>query len=140
MLTALQVTIHATTGNHRLRVLEMGKFAVALNRPSQAERAGGVRVYINAKAVERFPTLNMWYTNDPKFRHVAELRAVYEELLQAGRHILSWQSVRVLVPRKTMWTSVTCTECGARVSDHLIDRGLCRSCAGTSYYERSNAV
>ncbi len=136
---AVQVMTHATIGNHRLRVVETGRFAITLNRPSREERTEGVRVYVNATAIEHFSTLNKWYTNHPDFKRVAEPHAVYRELLQAGHYMLSWESVRVLVPQETTWISVMCTECGERVPDSLVEGRICRPCAGTSYYERIDA-
>ncbi|MEN6517592.1 MAG: formylmethanofuran dehydrogenase subunit E family protein, partial [Methanospirillum sp.] len=41
---ALQVIAHCTIGNNRLRVLNTGRFAIAMNRPSTAATSEGVRI------------------------------------------------------------------------------------------------
>ena len=42
---ALQVIAHATTGNDRLRVIPIGKFAITVNAATQESTAEAVRVY-----------------------------------------------------------------------------------------------
>jgi len=97
---AVQVVTSATMGNSRLRIIETGKFSVTLNRGSTEERADGIRVYVDATKIRRYPTLDLWYTNDPRYKSVDEKDRVYDEILQAGRSILSWERVKVSVLKR----------------------------------------
>jgi formylmethanofuran dehydrogenase subunit E len=134
---AVQVVTSATMGNSRLRIIETGKFSITLNRGSTEERADGIRVYVDATKIRRYPMLNLWYTNDPRYERVAERDRVYDEIFEAGRSILSWVRVKVSVPKKAVWQAVQCAVCKEMVPDYLIEDGVCTSCAGTSYYEKS---
>ena len=132
---ALQVVTHATVGNHRLRIIESGRFSITLNRPSSEKEAEGIRVYVDAAKIKSYPILNQWYTNDPAFKRVTDKDVIYDDILRGGRRILSWESVRVKVPLKGQWESVTCPVCSEVVPDYLLKDGTCVTCAGTSYYE-----
>ncbi|HYC20843.1 MAG TPA: FmdE family protein [Candidatus Bathyarchaeia archaeon] len=134
---AVQVITSATIGNKQLRIIDTGKFSITLNRGSTEERADGIRVYVDATKIRRYPTLDLWYTNDPRYKRVEEKDRVYDEILQAGRSILSWERVRVLVPQKAVWRAVQCPVCKEMVPDYLVEDGVCASCAGVSYFERS---
>ncbi|MGZ4903078.1 MAG: FmdE family protein [Halobacteriota archaeon] len=134
---AIQVITHSTIGNHRLRILETGKFAITLNKPSQRESSEGVRIYIDEAKIRRYPTLTLWYTNDPAFKHVNDRSAVYDDIIRAGRDILSWELVSVRVSQKRQWEAVKCPVCCEMVPDYMFEHGMCRACAGETYYERS---
>jgi formylmethanofuran dehydrogenase subunit E len=134
---AVQVITHATVGNRRLRIIESGRFSITLNRPSSGKEAEGIRVYVDAAKINGNPVLNQWYTNDPAFKHVTDKHMIYDEILRAGRDILSWEPVRVMVPRKAQWEAVTCPVCGEIVPGYLLKDGTCLSCAATRYYEKS---
>jgi formylmethanofuran dehydrogenase subunit E len=134
---AVQVVTSATIGNNQLRIIETGKFSITLNRSSTEDRASGIRVYVDATKIRRYPTLNLWYTNDPRYKRVTERDRVYDEILEAGRSILSWERVKVSVPQKAVWQAVQCPVCKEMVPDYLVEDGVCISCAGASYYDRS---
>ena len=134
---AVQVVTSATMGNSRLRIIETGKFSITLNRGSTEDRADGIRVYVDATKIRRYPTLDLWYTNDPRYKRVDEKDRVYDEILQAGRSILSWERVKVSVPKKAVWQAVQCPVCKEMVPDYLAENGVCTACAGVSYYDRS---
>jgi formylmethanofuran dehydrogenase subunit E len=134
---AVQVITSATIGNKQLRIIETGKFSITLNRGSTEDRADGLRVYVDATKIRGYPMLNLWYTNDPRYSHVTEKDRVYDEILQAGRDILSWERVKVSVPQKAIWQAVQCPVCKEMVPDYLVEDGVCTSCAGARYYDRS---
>jgi len=134
---AVQVITHATIGNSRLRIIETGKFAITLNEPSAVNSAQGIRVYVDADKIRRCPTLNLWYTNNPHYASVSNKDAIYDEIFEAGRGILSWERVQVHVPQKPQWAAVMCTVCGEMVPDFLADSGVCRTCLTGAYYEKS---
>jgi formylmethanofuran dehydrogenase subunit E len=63
-----------------------------------------------------------------------------DEILRAGRDILSFQRVRVRVPLKDPWKSVPCRSCGEMVPDSMLEGKICRGCGSLSYYEVVNPV
>jgi len=117
--------------------LALEKLGMEPNEPSSAKEAEGIRVYIDAAKINAYPALNQWYMNDPAFKRVTDGNAVYDEILRGGRNILSWEPVRVLVPRKAQWEAVTCLACGELVPDNLLEDGTCVICAATKYYKNS---
>jgi formylmethanofuran dehydrogenase subunit E len=135
---AVQVITHATIGNHRLRIIESGRFSVTLNKPSSEKEAEGIRVFVDAAKINAYPMLNQWFTNDSAYKHRANDNVVYDEILRGGRGILSWEPVRVLVPQKKRWESVMCPICGETVPDNLLKNGICLTCAATKYYKKSS--
>jgi formylmethanofuran dehydrogenase subunit E len=86
---AIQVITHCTYGNHRLRVINTGRFSITINRFSEGRTARGVRIFMDAGKVSAYPTLNAWYTNDPSYRGGVDGRGLLEEILEAGRDVMS---------------------------------------------------
>jgi len=128
--------MHATIGNHRLRVLPIGKFAITLTPSSADESVEGVRVSIDRKKMSRYPTLASWYDNSPAFRPATMKRQLVDEILAAGRDILSSERVRMKVTPKKRWNSVTCPTCGEQVPEDLMEGDHCAGCGSMAYYEK----
>ncbi|MEN6395881.1 MAG: FmdE family protein [Methanoregula sp.] len=133
---ALQVIAHSTTGNGRLAVLPIGKFAITLNRASDSSTTEGVRVWVDGKKLKKFPVIDIWYDNSPKFQKRTMELVLQEAIFQAGREILSCERVEVPVSRKQKWTSVTCPSCGEKVPDYLLVDGKCAACNSKPYYTK----
>lgn len=137
---ALQVIIHATMGNHRLRLVDTGRFAVTINKHSEGTTADGVRVSIDAERVKKYPALNLWYTNDPRFKGGVDSPKLQEEIFCAGRDILAWEPVRVRFTPKKKWESKTCPACGEMVPADTLEGGVCRGCGSMAYYDKAPAA
>ena len=105
----VQVIAGCTFGNHRLQVLPIGKFALTMNRPSEKKVVEGVRVYVDVKKLKKFRIINAWYTHSPGFDSSEMIYPLIDQILVAGRDILSFQRVNVNVPRKESWKSVPCS-------------------------------
>jgi formylmethanofuran dehydrogenase subunit E len=133
---AVQVITHCTYGNHRLRVINTGRFSITINRFSKGRTARGVRVFMDAKKALAYPTLSAWYTNDPAYRGGVDGKGLLEEILEAGRGVLSWEYVNVRFTPKEKWSSVKCTSCGEMVPENTLEDGVCRACGNMAYYER----
>jgi len=131
-----QVIMHATIGNHRLRVLPIGKFAITLTPSSADESVEGVRVSIDREKMSRYATLASWYDNSPAFRPATMKRQLVDEILAAGRDILSCERVRMKVTPKKRWKSVTCPSCGEQVPEDLMEGDHCAGCGSMAYYEK----
>jgi formylmethanofuran dehydrogenase subunit E len=132
----LQVIIHCTTGNHRLIVIPIGRFAITLNRPSDGPFADGVRVYVDRSKIQAYQLLSAWYRNSPEFNPRTSKKALTEEILTAGRNILSQEKVRVRVTPKQKWNSATCSICGEMIPEDLLEGPVCGGCGSLRYYEK----
>lgn len=130
----VQVIAGCTFGNHRLKVLPIGKFALTLNRPSEKEVVEGVRVYVDVNKLKKYRTINAWYTHSPAFDSSDMIYLLIDEILIAGRDMLSFQRVRLNVPHKESWESVPCSSCGEMVPDVTLEEDHCRGCGSMSYY------
>ncbi len=132
---APQVIANCTTGNNRLKVVPIGKFAITLNRASENPKTEGVRVYVDSKKLKKYPVIDLWYANDPTFNKKTMEFALQEEIFRSGRDILSSERVRVPVRYKQKWQPVSCPSCGESVPDYLVIDGKCGACGSMKYYE-----
>jgi formylmethanofuran dehydrogenase subunit E len=134
---ALQVIAHATYGNNRLRIVNVGKFAITINRASAGDSSDGVRVYVDPKKLSRYPTIHTWFTNSPDFNKKTMNNQLFDEIFSAGRAILSSERVIVKVEGKQKWKAVTCPKCGEMVPDYSVGAdGVCAACGPMGYYEK----
>jgi len=132
---ALQAIAHCTTGNNRLRVIPIGKFAIAMNGVSEGPKAKAIRVFIDLNKLKKFKTLDIWYANSPAFDKPTMAGTLQEEIFRAGREILSFEWVMVPVEGKRKWKSITCPCCGDTVPDYLIEGDHCGACGSMKYYD-----
>jgi len=133
---ALQVIANITTGNNRLRIIPIGKFAMTVNAATANPTAESVRVYIDPEKLKQYPVIDLWYANDPKFVSSTMGIPLQEEIFRAGRDILSFERVHVSVTPKRKWKSVTCPCCGDSVPDYLFENDRCGGCGSKKYYEK----
>jgi formylmethanofuran dehydrogenase subunit E len=133
---ALQVIANATTGNNRLRVIPIGKFALTINAATTKPIAEGVRVHLDLEKLKRYPVIDTWYANSPAFnKHAMEIQ-LQEEIFRAGRNILSFEHVHIRVTPKRKWKSVTCPCCGDTIPDYLFENDRCGGCGSMKYFEK----
>jgi formylmethanofuran dehydrogenase subunit E len=133
---ALQTIAHCTTGNNRLKVVPIGKFAITINAPSESDTAEAIRVYVDLAKLRKYPTIDTWYANSPAYDKHTMKATLQDEIFCAGRNILSFERVRVAVKKKKRWSSVSCTSCGENIPDYLIEGDRCGSCGSMKYYEK----
>ena len=133
---ALQVLAHITIGNNRLKIVPVGKFAIAMNLPSEGATADALRVYVDLEKLKKYPTIDTWYANSPAFDKKTMKGQLFDEIFRAGRNILSFERVRVTVKQKEKWSSVTCPCCGEMIPDYLMEGDHCAACGSMRYYEK----
>ncbi len=132
----LQVITHCTVGNHRLRIIPIGRFAITLNRASDTPETEGARVFVDPVKLEAFPLINRWFNNDPAFDPRTDALPLIGEIFTAGRKILSAERVMVKVQPKQKWQQGRCSRCGEMVPSDLLVAGVCGGCSPASYYEK----
>lgn len=133
---AAQIIAHCTTGNNRLRIVPIGRFAITINAATDGSSADGVRVYLDPKKMSRYPTLSAWFSNTPAFDGKTMKKALTDEILKAGRDMLSYERVRIPVIQKKKWNSTTCPSCGEEVPEDQLENGRCKGCGSLRYYEK----
>ena len=91
---APQVIAHATTGNGRLKVVPIGRFALTMNRASDKPTTDGIRVYVDPQKIRQFPVIDIWFANSLTFNKHTMGTNLQEQIFRAGRKILSYEKVR----------------------------------------------
>lgn len=132
---ALQVIAGCTIGNNRLRIFTMGRFAIAMNRPSVDTTSRGVRIAVDAAKLEAFPTLKAWFMHDRAFDRKAMTGALFDEILGGRRRYLTLEPIAVRVDLKQEWSSGRCDICGEAVPDTLLTGGVCMACGDQRCYD-----
>jgi formylmethanofuran dehydrogenase subunit E len=133
---ALQVIANITTGNNRLRIIPIGKFAMTVNAATSNPTAEAVRVHIDLEKLKRYPIIDIWYANSPEYNKSMMDIPLQEEIFRAGRDILSFEKVRVSVTPKRKWKSITCPCCKDTIPDYLYEKDQCGGCGSLKYYEK----
>ena len=125
---AVQLMTPCSYGNGWMQVQDWGKLAITLYDKYELD---GIRVYINLEEARKYPVVEQWLM---RIGDIDEEK-VAEEVMKAGRDILSWQRVKVARHRKMKKAPlVICSSCG---ETHPATNGdLCLRCSGKgNYYE-----
>jgi formylmethanofuran dehydrogenase subunit E len=133
---AIQAIAHCTTGNKRLQVLPIGKFAISMNISSKEASTKAIRVFVDLQKMKKYEVLYNWFINSPLFDKHTMTGSLQEEIFIAGRNILSFEWVRVKTSQKQKWNSVTCPICGDTVPDYMFENNRCAACGSLGYYEK----
>ena len=131
----LQVIAFCTVGNHRLRMVPIGRFAITMNRPTLEDSAEGVRVYVDTKKLGPFPVLEKWFANSPEFSKETMVRMLVDDILTSKRSILSVQKVKIPVTQKKRWNTAVCKICGEPIPEGLLEGDHCAGCGKLRYYD-----
>lgn len=134
----LQVITHCTTGNHRLNVIPIGRFAITMNRPSEGDLAEGVRVRLDSAKLADAPTLDAWFANSSSYNGKTMKKQLVDEILSKGRNMLSSEKVRIPITQKKKWKTCICSSCGEPVPDNLLEGTVCPGCGSQKYFEKIN--
>ena len=133
---ALQVITHCTIGNHRLRIVPIGRFAISMNLFSTESAAEGVRVSMNTATLTDTPALKAWFANSPSFDGKTMKKQLVDEILRKGRGMLSWEKVRIPIVPKEKWNTEICSLCGEPVPSYMIEENaICSGCGSMKYYD-----
>ncbi len=128
---AIQILTPCTAGNAWLKVLDLGRFALALY---DKHRGNGVRVFLDPGKVAVWKEIDSWFfKRKPKAEQDNE--ALLREIRQAGEKILQVCTIRVhpgLMVKDSVGTRALCPRCGE--SYPLKHGASCRACQGESPY------
>ncbi|NLV24570.1 MAG: tRNA CCA-pyrophosphorylase [Deltaproteobacteria bacterium] len=128
---AVQLLTPCTIGNGWLKVLDFGRFAVALYDKDSGK---GVRVYLDSEKLKNWSEAWSWFFKlKPKKEQNSEL--LLGQIKEAGHNMLSLQPVQVDPPslqRKKLGPVAICPACGEAYPARHGER--CRGCQGESPY------
>jgi formylmethanofuran dehydrogenase subunit E len=91
-----QILAGATIGNSGLKINNLGKMAVTINKqaPEGAHSIKSIRILLDPEKTKDYPKLHAWFLNTEKFHH----EEIVPILLEAGEKVYSWKFVDIEVP------------------------------------------
>lgn len=128
---AIQMLTPCTVGNGWLKVLDLGRFALAL----YDKRTGaGARVYLHPAKVAAWQEIDRWFfKRAPKVEQDAQ--KLLKEIQQAGERILQMDMIQVhsrTMTKNSVGERALCPQCG---ESYPLKHGVgCRACQGASPY------
>ena len=128
---AVQILTPCTTGNGWLKVINVGRFALALYDKYHGE---GVRVFLDPAKVADWSEIENWYMKlKPKKEQDSTL--LMDQIKAAGADILGWQPIKIrpqFLQKRDRGRFVICPLC--REAYPARDGGICRACQGEAPY------
>lgn len=118
---------NCTIGNKRLRIADYGKMALSMTK---RDDPNGIRIILDPKKTIKNQVIHAWYLNEREVAH----REVMDEILKAGRDLLSFEYVRVAIHPKVKKRVVLCMECCEPFIPEKSEE-KCKYCFGDRYYE-----
>jgi formylmethanofuran dehydrogenase subunit E len=120
-----QILAAATIGNNGLKIIDLGKMAVTINKqaPEGANSIKGVRILLDPEKTKNYPKLHAWFLNTEKLPHVE----IVPILLDAGEKVYSWKLVDIEVPVRRKKRIQCCKKCGEMFIQHDNEL-LCGGC------------
>ncbi|MFZ1984137.1 MAG: formylmethanofuran dehydrogenase subunit E family protein [Desulfatitalea sp.] len=130
---AIQMLTPCTIGNGWLKVLDLGRFAMALY---DKHTGAGVRVYLHPAQVAAWTEIANWFfKRKPKAEQDAQ--KLLKEIQQAGESILQTGKIQVhprIMTKISVGERALCPQCGE--SYPLKHGASCRACQGASPYTK----
>ena len=128
---AVQLLTPCTAGNGRLKIINLGRFALSLYDKRSGE---GVRVFVDAQKVRVWPEVEAWlFKLKPKQEQDSQL--LLDQIRQAGPGVYGIQNVRVqpkFLGKRHRGAIGCCKLCGEPYPTD--DGAICRACAGEAPY------
>ncbi len=129
---AVQLLTPCTVGNGWLKIVNTGRFAIALYEKRSGE---GVRVGVDPNKLDRYPEIRNWFMRLVS-KHDQDKNALLNEIKQAGRDILFAKPIKVssgLRAKKPGAPVALCAACGEAYPKN--GSTLCPACQGMDIYE-----
>ncbi|MBW1721082.1 MAG: tRNA CCA-pyrophosphorylase [Deltaproteobacteria bacterium] len=131
---AVQLLTPCTVGNGWLRIVDLGRYALALYEKTGGK---GIRVFLDPARLEKWSEIRAWFfKTKPKAEQDPE--RLLDQIREAGESIYGVQEVEVhpcFLGRPHRGGFAVCPLCGE--SYPARDGGICRACQGESPYRDS---
>lgn len=128
---AVQLLTPCSTGNGWLKVVNVGRFALALYDKYQGE---GVRVFLDPAKLADWPEIQNWYLKlKPKKEQNTAM--LLDQIKGAGPDVLGWHPIKIrpqFLQKRSKGRIEICPLC--REAYPAKDGGLCRACQGEAPY------
>ncbi|MGB9938472.1 FmdE family protein [Methanosarcina sp.] len=120
-----QILAGSTIGNNGLKIRNLGKMAVTVNKqaPEGVHGIKGVRIILDPEKTKDYPKLHAWFLNTEKLSH----EEVVPILLAAGEKVYSWKLVDLEVPVRKKKRIQCCKNCNEMFIQHDNEL-LCGGC------------
>lgn len=129
---AVQMLTSCTAGNGWLKMLDLGRFALALY---DKHTGNGLRVFLDPRKVPNWPEIDAWFfKRKPKAEQNSRL--LLDEIQQAGASVLTTQKVQIdkhFMAKRPVGPRRICPQC--RESYPSSHGEICRACQGASPYQ-----
>jgi len=128
---AIQILTPCTVGNGWLKIINTGRFAIALYEKKSGD---GVRVSIDVSKLDQYPEIKNWFMRLVS-KHDQDKNALINEIRAAGPEILSIKATRVssaIRSKRAGSRIVLCESCGEAYPDNGSTR--CPACQGMDIY------
>jgi formylmethanofuran dehydrogenase subunit E len=132
---AIQLLTPCTTGNGRLKILHVGRFALTLYDKSNGD---GTRVFLDASALDRWPEIQAWFLKR-KSKAEQDSHLLLDEIRAAGPSVLGKEKVTVeaeFLRKKKLGAVGLCLGCGEAFPTS--DGEYCGACRGGLPYVPSS--
>jgi formylmethanofuran dehydrogenase subunit E len=129
---AIQLLTPCTVGNGWLKIVNTGRFAIALYEKRSGD---GVRVSMNASSLIQYPEIRNWFMRLVS-KHDQDKNALLAEIKAAGPDILCVEPVKVsstLRIKKPGDPIALCASCGEAYPKN--SSALCPACQGMDIYD-----
>ncbi|MBO4301087.1 MAG: trehalose-binding protein [Desulfovibrio sp.] len=128
---AVQLLTLCSTGNQRLKIHNLGRYAVSLFDKNSGE---GIRVSLNPQKMTAYPELHSWFFKE-KAKHEQDVQRLEQEIERAGDSICDVAHVTVkhrFIGHRHMMRIACCSICGEAYPAE--DGPVCRGCQGEAPY------
>ena len=129
---AIQLLTPCTTGNGWLKVLNLGRYALALY---DKYNGNGVRVFVDSKKIEAFSEIHTWFFK-LKSKKEQNTALLMTQIRDAGTNIYTTKPVQIqtrFLEKRHKGGTTVCPLCG---EGYPKSHGrICRACQGQSPYE-----
>jgi len=121
-----QILAGSTIGNGGLKLRDLGKMAVTVNKQASEgiHSVKGIRIILDPEKTKVYPKLHSWFLNTEKLHH----EEVVPVLLEAGETVYTWELVDIEIPARKKKRVIGCKNCGEMFIQHNNEL-LCGECA-----------
>jgi formylmethanofuran dehydrogenase subunit E len=128
---AVQLLTLCSTGNNRMKVLPLGRYALSLYDKSTG---AGFRVYVDSRKIRAYPELSAWFLK-LKPKEEQDTERLLRDIETAGEAVCSIMPVRIhsrFLGRAHSGGIALCLRCGEAFPSS--DGAVCRACQGETPY------
>ncbi len=128
---AVQLLTPCTVGNNRMRLLDLGRYALSMFDKYSGE---GVRVAVDTEKVKIWSEINSWFLR-LRTKEQQDQNRLFQEIEEAGDSILSLCEVRIeneYLGKSPHRRICICRICGEAFPQ--TDGTICRGCQGRAPY------